>query len=774
VNNEGHEHHKGMRQALQLAQLDWARRLRSHWIAILILVAHVSVATLYSVVVPIWEAYDETGHYEFTRYVATKRTLPQLGDPETEAMWEALQPPLYYVLAAASMSWIDVSDDLVAVENPYFRWGTSGVNYAIHPDPEGFPYSGTVLAVHVIRLISVAIGTGGVLLTYLAGLVIAPQRRWIAIGAMSIHAFWPQFLFVGSMVTNDVLAATLGSLVTFLLLWIVQRGARGPQLMALGISLGLAVLCKVTLLALLPIAAAVLFAVVLGKLRDEDGRKDWPWWIWLVLSGLVVIVAFLALAKYPFLGIPGIWRVRASASVAAVIPGTQGVARMLTWTSFGEALRYCARSFYALFGWGNLEVAAPLYGPHALAVALAAIGLLTMVVRRDRLIRLSALLVCAAVVAALLAAVWLAAAHSGHVWYANGRYLLAGMSAFSILVFTGWTALLPDRAERPLALIVAATMFTIGLVIPFHSILPAYARPQLLSREEVALASTPSGARFGDVAELLGYRLTLGKTAPGRRIGVTLYWRVLTKSQVNHTVLVEIVGPDGQGYGSDASYPADGNFATSLWEPGDIFEDDSYIVQISDEFPAPAGGLITVSLVDGHAPPLWAGQHEEFPLIGTPVPLQAIGVYAPSGAALCNNTVETSYEFGGRLELVGYSVSRLEQPQNSIGVTLCWNATEEMDENYVVFVHLRDSTGELVSQHDGAPRQGSYPTFLWHPGYVVADEHYVNVTPQCLADDCEIYVGVYNLENLERLQILDQNGNRMANDEIPLDHRNAN
>jgi len=769
VSNRSHEHRQSVRQVLQVAPFDWIGQLRCHWIAIVVLVAHVGLATLYSVAVPIWEAYDEVGHYEYARYIATKRTLPQRGDPEAKAMWEKFQPPLYYLLAGASMSWIDVSDDLKATRNPYFTWGTSGVNYAIHPDSERFPYGRTVLAVHVIRLLSVAMSTVGVLLTYLTGLVIAPQRRWIGVGAMAIHAFWPQFLFIGSMVTNDVLAATMGSLITFVVVRIVQRGARGLQLMALGVSLGLALLSKANTLALFPIAAAVLIAETMRKLGDVARRKDWRWWIWLVLSLLVVALAFLALSNVSFVGIPGIWRRDKPSGVGGVIQGISGITEILAWSSFGDAFRYCAKSFYALFGWGNVEVAGPLYPAHALLVALALVGLVTMLVRRQLLIARPALLVCAAVILALLVLVLATAARANNVFYANGRYLLPGMSAFSIVVFTGWAAPWPVGTGKPLALIAAVAMFAIALVIPFCSIMPAYARPRLLSQEEVETLASPLEARFDHVAELLGYRISSRRPKPGRRIGVVLYWRALRKPSKNYTVRVEIVGPDGQGYGSDAGYPANGNFATSLWKPGDIFEDAGYLIRISDEFPAPAKGLITVALVGEDIDPLGANPDEELTLVRNPVPLQEIGVYSPSGGGLCDDVVATSYELGGQIVLVGYSFNRLEQPEESIGVTLCWRAIAQMDEDYIVFVHLRDSAGELVSQHDSPPRQGYYPTLLWAPGDMVADEHYLNVAPQCLADDCEIYVGMYNLETLERLQVLDERGGRVANDEIPLD-----
>jgi hypothetical protein len=767
VSNRGNEPHTDQRRRLQFPQFDWARQVRSHWIAILILVCHVGLAILHSVAVPIWEAYDEPHHYEYVHYVATKHRLPQPGDPEAEELWEKFQPPLYYLLAAASMNWVDVSDNLQPVVNPYFTWGASGFNHAIHPDSERFPYSGTVLAVHVVRLLSVVIGTIGVLLTYLTGLLISPRRKWIAIGALAVHAFWPQLLFVGSMVTNDVLAATMGSVVTFVLVWIVRRGAGGLQMMALGISLGLSLLSKMNTLALFPIAAVVLTTEMVRRQRDVHKRKDRGWWMWLALSSLPVVLALLVLANSSFIAIPGIWGT--DPLEREVHRGTSGSRSIDPWYCLGDALGHAARSSYAVFGWGNLETPTVLHRIIALLIALAVVGLVTMLIRRQRLIAWPALLLCMTVVLLMLALLLATAVRSRTPDYAQGRYLLPAMSAFSILLSTGWVAPWPARVGKLLTSIAMVVMFAIALALPFHSIIPAYARPSLLSRDELEALGNPLEARFDDVAELLGYRTWSRRPKPGNRIGVTLYWRALTKPSENYAVRVEILGPDGKGYGSDLSYPADGNFATSLWEPGDIFEDASYIIEILDEFPAPAAGLITLALIGEDGTPLRVSPAKGLAPSEDYLLLQQMGVYSPSGASLCRDAVRTSYRLGDQIELVGYSITRLERPEESIEVTLCWRAIAETEEDYVAFVHLRDSTGELVSQHDSPPRQGYYPTFLWAPGDIVADEHYLEIAPQCLADDCEIYVGMYGLETLERLQVLDEDGDRVRFGEILLE-----
>jgi hypothetical protein len=64
---------------------------------------------------------------------------------------------------------------------------------------------------------------------------------------------------------------------------------------------------------------------------------------------------------------------------------------------------------------------------------------------------------------------------------------------------------------------------------------------------------------------------------------------------------------------------------------------------------------------------------------------------------------------------------------------------EAVDKDYTVFIHLRDmQSGENVTQGDGPPVGGWYPTSLWEVGEVVEDEHEVELT-------AEITPGTYNL-----------------------------
>ena len=67
-----------------------------------ILAAYVVLATIYSVVTPIFEASDELWHYPMVQYLATHGLQLPPQDPGVATAWrqEGSQPPLYYLMAA--------------------------------------------------------------------------------------------------------------------------------------------------------------------------------------------------------------------------------------------------------------------------------------------------------------------------------------------------------------------------------------------------------------------------------------------------------------------------------------------------------------------------------------------------------------------------------------------------------------------------------------------------------------------------------------------------
>ena len=76
-------------------------------------------------------------------------------------------------------------------------------------------------------------------------------------------------------------------------------------------------------------------------------------------------------------------------------------------------------------------------------------------------------------------------------------------------------------------------------------------------------------------------------------------------------------------------------------------------------------------------------------------------------------------------------------------INLCWKAQERLAENYTVFLHLVDSTGDLLAQTDAPPQQGQYPTHLWEQGDIVRDLHNLRLPSDLAPGRYSLNVGLY-------------------------------
>lgn len=134
---------------------------------------------------------------------------------------------------------------------------------------------------------------------------------------------------------------------------------------------------------------------------------------------------------------------------------------------------------------------------------------------------------------------------------------------------------------------------------------------------------------------------------------------------------------------------------------------------------------------------------------------------------------ESSYDYpvdatlGQDIRLMGYDLEPNQvRPGETFELTLYWEALEKPAGDYTVFIHLLDQDGELRGQIDSQPQEGMYPTYFWDKGERIQDRSTVVVSPDAPPGDYEIAIGMYTLETLERLPIVDQHGMPVPNDSL--------
>jgi len=114
---------------------------------------------------------------------------------------------------------------------------------------------------------------------------------------------------------------------------------------------------------------------------------------------------------------------------------------------------------------------------------------------------------------------------------------------------------------------------------------------------------------------------------------------------------------------------------------------------------------------------------------------------------------------GDSIQLVGYDLTPLAvEPGGSLSLTLYWQALEEMDTSYTIFVHLIDEQGWIWGQNDGLPQGGALPTGTWLPGEFIIEERTILLSLEALPGEYLLEVGLYLLETGERLPVYDAQG----------------
>jgi hypothetical protein len=117
-------------------------------------------------------------------------------------------------------------------------------------------------------------------------------------------------------------------------------------------------------------------------------------------------------------------------------------------------------------------------------------------------------------------------------------------------------------------------------------------------------------------------------------------------------------------------------------------------------------------------------------------------------------TKEEGVLLGYSVELTGedLAIQRLE-PGDVVPLTLFWRARQPVQQDAKVFVHLLDSGGQLVAQHDGEPVSGLRPTSTWKPGELIVDRHGVLLPDDLPPGEYQLVVGLYDPVTGNRLLV---------------------
>lgn len=723
--------------------------------AALIAAAFFSLATLYSIVLPLFESPDELWHYPLVWHLSRTWQLP-VQNPDAPELWfqEGSQPPLYYALAALLTRPIS-TDDLPSLiyRNPHADLGRvtadGNINIVVHTDRENWPWRGAVLAVHVSRLFSVLLGTGTVLTIYALGRQLWPQRPSLAWLAMALVAFNPMFLFISASVNNDNLITLLAGLA----IWLAVKWLLAPapdldskwvwvRLFILGLLVGLAALTKVSGLGLGGLIGLVLLGVGLA-------RRQWR----LALGGNAVVAGTAG-------AVAGWWYWR-NFQLYGDWTGTENMVRLMgarpVDLSFGQLWREVPglfRSFWGLFGYFSLPLPEWLYLVLNSLLAFGALGwLVVWAKRREELLTPQFRLAWPVLVG------WLLILIAGLIQWTlrtpatQGRLLFPGLIALANLWAAGWSALVPARLQ-PLPLV---GLLAVAIWTPWGLIAPAYRPPPLLA--DLPASAEPLDASWGDAVELVGYEVEATRLRPGDSLAVTLYWRGLRPVAQDYTVFVHLLDEYELIIAQRNVFHGLGLYPTSQWRPGDRLA-DTYVLRVPRTAYAPAQARLEAGLYDHRT-----GLRLSTPTGQDHVRFGQIAIDSWPGA--WPNSQALVFDDG--IILAGYQLDRRQvRAGEGLALSLYWRAEQQPTRNYKVFVHLVGEAESRVAQHDSEPQGGAAPTGAWLPNQILRDDHGLRVAPDAPPGAYRFVVGLYRSDTGQRLPLLQANGEPAQADSVTL------
>jgi 4-amino-4-deoxy-L-arabinose transferase-like glycosyltransferase len=569
---------------------------KQHRPVLIILLLHAALSIAFSVVNPLGEAPDEPAHYRYAQFIAKNGRPPASLSEREEAGYRATWPPLAHGLAALPIAAVGnaAPTRLKAVgDSPRRLIPTNGQTIAafIHTAGEAWPWRGVTLAWHLARLISVAISTLAVLVTYAIALKLTRNRR-LATAAAAIHAFLPQFLFVGSIVSDDPLLMLLSGLVLLIIVNYTQRDERPDfwRWLLLGAVLGLTSVTKYNALPLWGITLMWLVWHSISAPRSPATRprahspiRSFAYSLIFLLLGAVLTAGWwFAFVWLNFNQVESLGLLRGS--LAALIAGTSD-ASLRELTSGGASVTLpppgawlawfgtLFKSFWGSFGGGGSINFAPwIYGLLALVTLLTGWRMLTS---RRRFGSAAALFLLTPLF--FLPLPLLRFALSGSlVETAQGRHLFPAISAIALGLAWGLTQADDSRRAHPLPTTMRAAALPLLLVgfsllglarirASFPPLIPLHTTPGAVE------LTHPLAADLADGVRLAGYEFS---PAAGGVLPLTLLWQATAVPPADHIIDLTVTDAAGQTVGGWLGQPVGGRYPSRAWDKGDLLRDD--------------------------------------------------------------------------------------------------------------------------------------------------------------------------------------------------------
>jgi hypothetical protein len=574
---------------------------RSALYLLAILMIHIGLGLGFSLGTPIFEAPDEANHYLFVRHLQLHRELPvQRLDRDGP---RAHHPPLYYLLAALISAWVPVQGNAERIDmalNPHvwYRYGDPDIDnkatFVHYRLDERWPFRGQALAVHVMRLASIAFSALAVWLTYRAAAELRPGDSAFALLSAGLLGFNSMVLFMSGVVQNSTAALVSGIAVLYALSWGLRRGFTLRRWLIVGTAFALGLLLQTSTLTL---------AVPVGLTILAEAWRARRWQA-VVTGALGMALPVGLLAGWWFARnhqLYGDWT--ANSTIAAL------------WTygpimPFTEALYLVGTGLVGRFGQGvMIDFPSWIYwGGGVLVLISVAGGLRTGLgalrersggppwpTRLGRWTRPDRFLWVLHGVTIVVVSISLIVYLYWYVHGLHGRYMFTAFPSILLFLARGWLAWFAPRWQMRAAMATSLAALALPIYGLFGLLIPTYALPPTATPEKLN-EMTPVDANIGDTARIQAFAVNAAAARPGGELTVTVAWLPLSQTDVPYTVFVHLYDPERGSLAQRDIYPGRGNYATTVWDVGRPFV-DTYRLALPPETP-PTQARIVLGLYD--------------------------------------------------------------------------------------------------------------------------------------------------------------------------------
>ena len=248
-----------------------------------------------------------------------------------------------------------------------------------------------------------------------------------------------------------------------------------------------------------------------------------------------------------------------------------------------------------------------------------------------------------------------------------------------------------------------------------------------------------AGATFDEAVALLGYTVAADSIGENQPLDIRLYWRLEAAPPAAYRPVVQLVDLTVAGAWA-VSQPL--NFeggALSELSPGQ-FMSDGHRLKLLDDAPAYVG-RISIQLVRKDDAASFAVLPDGAERYLLPETIQIIRLEEPYRGK------SRAIDFGGFATLRCIETMR---KADALEGTLYWEARKKPARDFHHFVHGLNERGDVLTQNDGEPMAGKYPTSHWRAGQQLTSRFSLGIVDGV----DEVAFGLYDPLSGERVPVL--------------------